>query len=423
MKRLAFLFSAFLALVAPGVARAQQPLSDFLAGSDGASVALRASEASAHVAHSQIELARARLLPNFNATGILQYNEVLVSFANPFVPGTQLNIQLHDQITGQLTLTVPLLDVAGWTSFFASEQAADAADERFDGARQDVHVAVVQLWHQLVAAHAVRDAAQHNLEVVQASRDNVQARFDAQVAPQLELSRAEAEVLRAEQTIAEADLNITLAERNLELTTGIRPTSDPRTLEDDLHEEPAIDQFMTRAHDAPAVRAAARSVRAAELSTDAAWEGFLPTIAGAFRESATNAAGFGATSQYALLLTASWTLDWGRGAQVMVASDQLAGAHAAEDLAVQQAESAVFEQWHRVRSLRIRAEAAIGARDALARASQDAHARYEAGAATQLEVITADRDLLQAEVARIAAVADLRIARQTLRIRAGMDVE
>ena len=63
------------------------------------------------------------------------------------------------------------------------------------------------------------------------------------------------------------------------------------------------------------------------------------------------------------------------------------------------------------------------ARSALRRASQDAHARYEAGAATQLEVITADRDLLQAEEARIAAIADLRIARQTLRIRAGMDVE
>jgi outer membrane protein len=127
-----------------------------------------------------------------------------------------------------------------------------------DATQQDIHATVVLQWHQLVAAHAVRDAAQHNYDAVVASRDNVQARFDAQVAPQLELSRAEAEVLRAQQTIAEADLAIVLAERNLELITGVHPTSSAQTLEDDLHEEPPLDEFMTRSHDAPIVRAARR---------------------------------------------------------------------------------------------------------------------------------------------------------------------
>lgn len=405
----------------PGTALAQQPLDTFLAGADGASIDLRTARATAGITRAQVDLARARLLPSFAATGVYQYNEVQIQFPSPFVPGTTLTLQLHDSLTGALTLSVPLVDVQGWTAFFASEQSADAADERLDSSRQDAHATVVQLWHGLVAAHAVRDAAQHNLDAVIATRDNVQARFDAQVAPQLELSRAEAEVLRAQQTIAEADLAIVLAERNLEMITGIHPSTDPQTLEDDLHEEPALDEFTSRAHDSPLVRAAAHAVRAAEMSVDASWEGLLPTVGGAFRESATNAAGFSAASQYAILLTASWTLDFLRPAQIGLSEQQLASARAAQEGAIQLSETRVFEQWHRVQSLRIRAAAAIGARDALARADQDAHARYEAGAATQLEVITADRDLLQAEVARIAAIADLRVARHTLRIRAGLE--
>jgi outer membrane protein TolC len=157
------------------------------------------------------------------------------------------------------------------------------------------------------------------------------------------------------------------------------------------------------------------------MLVDAAWQGLLPTLGGAARETATNSAGFGPATQWAILLTASWTLDFLRPAQIGLYGDQLASAHAQEDGAVQLAETRVFEQWHRVHSLRIAAQAASGARDALQRADQDAHARYEAGAATQLEVITADRDLLQAEVARIGAIANLRIARDTLRIRSGQD--
>lgn len=411
-------------LLTPGPASAQQPLSEFVAASDGASIDLRTARAAADTAWAQTDVARARLLPSFVGTGTYQYNEVQITPPNPFSmpPGTgTLNLQLHDQLSAAFSLIVPIVDVQGWTSFFASEESARAARDRVEASQQDVHANVVMIWHQLVAAHAMRDAAQHNLDAVVASRDNVQARFDAQVAPQLELSRAEAEVLRAQQTIAEAELAIVLAERNLELITGIHPSSDSQTLDDDLHDEPPLDEFVSRAHGAPIVHAASRAVHAAEMAVDAAWQGLLPTVGGTARETATNAAGFSAATQYALLLTATWTLDFARPAQIGVTGDQLATAHAQEDLAVQQAETRVFEQWHRVRSLRIRAAAAIGARDALARADQDAHARYDAGAATQLEVITADRDLLQAEVARIQAIADLGIARATLRIRAGME--
>lgn len=424
---------ALFVSLSPAVASAQQPLAEFIAGSDRASIDLRTAQAALDTSHAQIDEARARLLPNFVASGTYTHNEIQIlrqfgcaDMPSPIPPAmcmSPINVNLlpYDVFTGSLQLNVPIVDIQGWSVFFASEESANAANERLDGSRQDVHATVVQLWHQLVAAHAVREAAQHNLDAVVASRDNVQARFEAQVAPQLELSRAEAEVLRAQQTIAEADLAIVLADRNLELITGIAPSDAPAALEDDLHAEPPLDEFTSRAHEAPIVRAAAHAVRSAEMAVDAAWQGLLPTLVGAAREQATSVAGLSAPNYWSIVLNASWTLDFLRPAQIGTSGDRLATAHAAEDLAVQQAETRVFEQWHRVRSLRVRAAAARGARDALQRADDDAHARYEAGAATQLEVITADRDLLQAQVASIQADADLGTARHTLRIRAGME--
>jgi outer membrane protein len=429
-------FFAALALttcLAPSLASAQQPLSEFITGSDSASIDLRTAQAALDTSRAQIDEARARLLPSFVASGLYQHNQSQVQLSlacfdvmyhPPNVPcmnpGPPANIQLFDVFTGTFQLNVPLIDIQGWSVFFASEQTADAAEARQAGTVQDVHATVVQLWYQLVAAHAVRDSAQHNYDAVVASRDNVQARFDAQVAPQLELSRAEAEVLRAQQTIAEADLAVVLAERSIELVTGIHPSTAPASLDDDLHEEPPLEEFMSRSHDAPIVRAAAHATRSAEMAVDAAWEGLLPTLTGAAREFATNSSGFTPSTQWALVFTATWTLDFLRPAQIGTRSDQLATARAAQDLAVQQAETRVFEQWHRVQSLRARAAAARGALAALQRADDDAHARYEAGAATQLEVIQADRDLLQSQVASIQADADLGTARHTLRIRAGM---
>jgi outer membrane protein TolC len=73
-----------------------------------------------------------------------------------------------------------------------------------------------------------------------------------------------------------------------------------------------------------------------------------------------------------------------------------------------------------VRSLLARARAARAAQAASERAATVARVRFEAGTGTQLEVSQSERDLFQAEVARIQADADLRVARLALRLRSGL---
>ena len=418
-KTLVALLAALIAL--PNSASAQQSLDSFITSSDRNGIDARSAQAALDTARSQADEARARLLPSASAQGTYQRNEFQVEIM--ISADRVATIQLYDQLSASFVLNVPILDTTAWASFFAAEQTADAAEERRDGAIDDVHAAVVMVWHQVVAARGMRTAAERNRDVAAASRDATQARFEAQVASQLELSRAEAEVQRALQTYEEANLQVVLSERNLQNLTGLEPSNEEASLDDDLHEEAPLDTFMERSDDSPLVRAARHSVRSAELSVDAAWLALLPTVSGTAREQITNAAGFAPNAQWALLLTGTWQLDFLRPAQIGTRGQQLASARVQQDLAAQQSETRIYEQWHRVRSLRAAAAAARAARDSLARAANDAHLRYDAGSATQLEVIQADRDLFQADVMRIQADANLRVARYTLRIRSGLDGE
>ena len=57
------------------------------------------------------------------------------------------------------------------------------------------------------------------------------------------------------------------------------------------------------------------------------------------------------------------------------------------------------------------------------RAAQVARDRYAAGAATQLDVITAERDLFTAEVGQIQARTELGTAHAAVRLSAGLPLE
>jgi len=122
------------------------------------------------------------------------------------------------------------------------------------------------------------------------------------------------------------------------------------------------------------------------------------------------------------MVTATWTLGF---VQPAVIEGKNATAEAADvevDRAVQQAETAIFESYNRMEAARAQLESARAAEAASARAMQDTESRYGAGTGTQLEVIEAQRDHFQDEVALIQAIATLRIARAALRLQSGMPV-
>ncbi|MDQ3033961.1 MAG: TolC family protein, partial [Myxococcota bacterium] len=194
MHRVSPLLAALLLAVsalAPAVARAQQPLAEFLEAADTAALDAREARAALRQAQSQVDEARARLLPSFSATGTYQRNEFEAAFAGP---AGRVVIQPYDALTATFALTVPLIDINAWSGFFQSEAFAELAEARLELADQNVEVAVVQVWHQLVGARALTQAAQRNLEALERNRVAASARVEVGVAPQLELARAEAEV-------------------------------------------------------------------------------------------------------------------------------------------------------------------------------------------------------------------------------------
>jgi outer membrane protein TolC len=99
------------------------------------------------------------------------------------------------------------------------------------------------------------------------------------------------------------------------------------------------------------------------------------------------------------------------------------GADVELDRAEQQARTAIFEAWHRVRTAIVQRNAAVAAEAASERALRNATARFEAGTSSQIEQIQAQRDRFGAQVARIQATANLRVARAALRLRSGTGVD
>lgn len=267
---------------------------------------------------------------------------------------------------------------------------------------------------QRQAEHAVT-TAEDNLAVAT-------ARNTAGIASDLDVERARTDVERARQTAAEAALQVQLATRTLVVLTGLTPSDADVALDDDLHAEPALTAFTAHLAAHPSVRATERDLVAARQLHDAAFAGLFPTLSGSAQERVTNASGFGQPSLWSLGVTLTWTLDFGRPAAISTREHGERIADIRQQRAEAQVETAVFEAWHRVASLVARATAARAAAAASTRAAEVARSRYGAGTGSALEVSQAERDALLAEVQRIQADADLVVARQVLRLRAGLGI-
>jgi outer membrane protein len=411
------------ALVGPAASADAQSLETFLAAAAEHAIDVREAESLRDEAGSAVDEARARLLPSFTATGAYTRNEYEVIVTIPRGTGLdplQATIAPYDQLTGTFTLNVPIVDVAAWETFFAAEASADAAGERAEGASVEAQVATATAYYQLVAAIAVRASAERAIGTAEDNVAFVTSRVTSGLASELDQARAEADLMRARQALAEAELQVILGTRNLFVLTGV--TADPAALslaEDALDVGP-LEAWLAHAGDLPSVRAAVRDREAAERRRDAAWMGLLPVLSGSASERVTNAAGFGPEAQWSLGLTLSWTLDFGRPALIGSRDDAASTATTREERARTLAETQLIEAHSRIASLRARAEAARAGLTASERGARVAHARYEAGTGTALDVSNAERDLFAADVARIQAEAELLLQRAVLHLRAGV---
>jgi outer membrane protein TolC len=417
---------AFLLVFVPERAQALQPLEAFIRS--GRTKSPDNAEARANLSQQRgvADATLGRVLPGISARGNYvrnQYQSVLDFSLDPNAPPTRVTIQPFNQLTGSATLTVPLIDLAGFVRTAAQYSAAEGFAKQAEATALQVESLVVQNYFQLLANMSLVVSSERALEVARESLRLAQAQQAAGRATLLDVDRAVAEVERQVQFLATAKLQVALSARALESASGLTPESlVPVPFEDDLHEEPDLASFSPPDPALPSIAATMKLTESADKLALAQKLTLVPVVAGTFTESGTNASGFvGHHYTWQAGVGAIWQFDLTTIAN-MRAQDAFAdGARAREQRVRLAARDAIYRFWQTVHSDIATSRSARAQAKATAHAARLAADRYQAGAATQLDLLQAERDAYAADVARIQSDADLANARNQLRLAAGID--
>jgi outer membrane protein TolC len=396
---------------------------EFVAGSRQRNPDTLEARANLSQQEAEADVSLGRVLPGIGARGSYTRNQYgsQIDIAAPGQPPQQVTIVPRDQWDGSATLTVPLIDLAGFRRVSAANTNAQAFRHLLASTQLLVEGQVVQGYYQVIANVALVAASSSALEVSREGLRLAQARYQAGTAAALEVDRARADVEQQVQQLAAAQLQVALAARALESTSSVKPDlSTVNALSDDLHGEPDLGTFETGLSGLPAVAAATASTRAALQQADAQRLALVPSIAGTFTEHGTNAPGFTSHDwSYQAALTLTWNLDLTSFANIRVQDAAVDATRARELRTVLSAGDAIHREWNTVLAGIARSRSARAGREAANHASAQARERYRAGTITQLDLLQAQRDAFTAEVARIQADADLVNARVQLRLSSG----
>ena len=400
---------------------ALQPLNAFVTSALDRNPDVLEAKANALQQGAQADVALGHVLPGIAARGSYtrnQYDSILDLTA--FGAGVTTIVPLN-QWDAAATVTVPLIDAAGWARTSAAKTSAQSADLQLAAARLAMEAQVAQDYYQLVANLAVAAAARQALDASQENLRLTRNRVEAGVAQGLDADRAVADVEAQNQQVSNAELQVLLAARALESTSGLAPdASQVMALADDLHAEPPLPSFEDAFERLPSVAASAAGTEAADEQARVQRFSLLPSLSGSFAEHGTTASGFvGHDWTWQAVLALSWNLDLTSFAGIRSQDAAADAARAREQRTRLAAHDAIYREWQSVAAGIARSRSARAGQAAAAHAAQQARDRYEAGTVVQLDLLQAQRDAFAAEVARIQADADLINARAQLRLAAG----
>jgi outer membrane protein TolC len=241
---------------------------------------------------------------------------------------------------------------------------------------------------------------------------------------ELDLLRSKAEVARNRQVVADTESLVATSRRTLRTLSGLEPPDALPLPVDIVTPEAALAELEGRVEQLPAVQSADKDITAAGHLVTASKLVLVPTVSAQFTERLTNATSFtGKVGSYNAGLNLVWRLDVPTfmGMQAQAANES--AAVLAGERARLQAKDQINSDWQRLTAALIKIDAASAQVDAAQRATQVARDRYAVGAATQVDVIQAERDVFSAEVSQIQARTELATARASLRISAALPLE
>jgi outer membrane protein TolC len=408
------------AILAPSAAGAQGLEVYLQAGRDHSVDARLAALLDAESA-ARLALARARLLPSFTATGSYRRNQYEAVATIPdgmggFQTGT---FTPYNQLEATLVIDVPLFDLTAIRSLAAARQNLTASDASRELALLEVDRAVARAYFDALATRELAASARRSAEVAAANLQMIESHLRAGLSNELELERARAAVARASERIADADRLVAESRRRLLILTGVEPTASEALEPPALEGDGTLAEYTAELGELPTVRAADAGVQVARAELSAARSGFAPRVSASASERFTNATGFGYSPAWAVGLTATLRLGADTVASARVARVQASRRELEAERARIDATSTIEAAFDSVVALVARVDATRTEELAAERAAIIARDRFNAGLATQLDVLAADRDAFTAEVARIQAEADLHYARIHLRMASG----
>jgi outer membrane protein TolC len=418
-------FLSVAGLVVALRASALQPLDEFVRGARASSADTAEARAARRQVRAEADAALGRALPRLSLRGSYARNEFETTLPFPAAGGgtTAVTLTPRDQLDATATVDVPLVDLSSFARIAAARTSADASAEQEASTDLRVQSLVSQEYYQLVANVALVAASRRALEVARASLRIAEERHRAGAVALLDVDRAKAEVERNVQQLASTELQVALVTKALQSLTGISPEQGEVTLAADLREEPPLEQFQVPDEEIPALAAAIQSRVASEQQARAQRLSLVPSLSASVTERATNAEGIGGRDAYwQAVVGLTWSLDVTTFASIRAQQAAADGARAREHRTRLAARDAIHDTWTTVRTNIARSRSAQVQAEVSARAAELAFARYEAGEATQLDVLQAQRDAFAAAAARIQADADLVNSRAQLRVAAGQSL-
>src|SRR5207237_1997143 len=162
----AVLLFLFLVLHSPP-SLALQPVETFLAGARERNPDELEARATAAQQQAQALSALGRVLPGMSANGSYTRNQYssAITLAQPGQPAQTTTLLPRDQWDGSVTLTVPLIDLAGFRRVSSANASARAAAYQLDAAWLQVQAQVAQDYYQLIADSALVAASPAALAV------------------------------------------------------------------------------------------------------------------------------------------------------------------------------------------------------------------------------------------------------------------
>lgn len=363
--------------------------------------------------HVDIERALSALLPRLSAQGKYTYNdpEVSVTFAASATTTSSVVLVPQNQVDGALVASAPLLAPAAYPALRGARLAYQSQRHQLAATEARLLLTVASAFVAAAAAEGMERARGHAVEVTKETLSTARQRFNQGMVTRLEVSRAELAAVQARQRLREARDARSAAYRALADLLVLRepfqvaPPPEPRP--DARGEAELLAEALRLRPELPALQAALQAAEAQERAARWRW---APTLAATGGLRLTNATGFGAQIVYA---TAGLQLDWQlfdgleRDAQGHAAAAQAAAAR----LKLQQLRDRIATNVRDARDLLLtRQEGLDTARQSLQLAQESlslVRLQQGAGTARQLDLLTAQDQLVAAEVAVEQARLDL----------------